>query len=110
MDYGTEEEVQEALCRYIIEQEYNPSICDYIRSVKWIENDDGSADRNTIYSRKDGSKVMKKTTKYASVYDGKSRIERRVYKHERNGYFYCIINGYYWTIDYLRDRFAIRIY
>lgn len=39
MDYGTEEEVQEALCRYILEQDYNPDICSYIRSVKWLEND-----------------------------------------------------------------------
>lgn len=36
MDYGTEEEVQTALCEYIDRNEYNPLIKDYIRSVTWI--------------------------------------------------------------------------
>lgn len=29
-------EVQDALCRYVDEQDYNPAIKDYIRSVNWL--------------------------------------------------------------------------
>lgn len=36
MDARTNEQVQAALCKYILEQEYNPAICDYIRSVDWL--------------------------------------------------------------------------
>ena len=32
-------DVQEALCGYILQQDYNPEICDYVRSVNWIEDD-----------------------------------------------------------------------
>lgn len=39
MDYGTEEDVQNALCQYIDEQGYNPNIKDYIKSVTWISRD-----------------------------------------------------------------------
>ena len=39
MDYGTEKEVKEALCKFIVEQYYNPAICDYINSVNWLENE-----------------------------------------------------------------------
>lgn len=37
MDYGTEEDVKKALCEYVIKNEYNPKICDYINSVNWID-------------------------------------------------------------------------
>lgn len=36
MDYGTEEDVKSALCRYILDNEYNPEICSYIVSKNWI--------------------------------------------------------------------------
>lgn len=36
MDGGTNGDVQEALCGYILQQDYNPDICDYIRSVDWL--------------------------------------------------------------------------
>ena len=36
MDCGTEEDVKKALCEYVIHNEYNPAICDYINSVNWI--------------------------------------------------------------------------
>lgn len=36
MDYGTETDVQNALCGYILENGYNPEICEYIRSVNWL--------------------------------------------------------------------------
>lgn len=37
MDYGTEADVKNALCQYIIRNEYNLDICKYIHSVDWIE-------------------------------------------------------------------------
>ena len=36
MDYGTEEDVKKALCDYVIDNEYNPDICNYINSVNWL--------------------------------------------------------------------------
>lgn len=39
MDYGEEEDVKQALCNYVLRNEYNPKICDYIRSVKWLSDD-----------------------------------------------------------------------
>jgi len=36
LDGGTEENVKKALCDYVINNEYNPKICDYINSVKWL--------------------------------------------------------------------------
>lgn len=36
LDSGEEADVKAALCRYIKEQDYNPSICVYINSVKWL--------------------------------------------------------------------------
>lgn len=36
MDEGTEEDVKNALCQYIDENEYNPEIKKYINSVNWL--------------------------------------------------------------------------
>jgi hypothetical protein len=36
MDCGTEEDVKKALCDYVINNEYNPDICNYINSVNWL--------------------------------------------------------------------------
>lgn len=36
MDEGTEQIVKFSLCRYILENDYNPAICDYINSVNWL--------------------------------------------------------------------------
>lgn len=36
MDYGEEDDVKQALCNYIISNDYNPEICDYISSVNWL--------------------------------------------------------------------------
>ena len=36
MDSRKNADVQEALCKYILEQDYNSDICDYIRSVDWL--------------------------------------------------------------------------
>lgn len=35
MDNGTDGTVKAALCQYVIGNEYNPEICDYICSVRW---------------------------------------------------------------------------
>ena len=36
IDGGTNKDIQEALCRYIDENGYRPSIKRYVRSVEWI--------------------------------------------------------------------------
>lgn len=37
MDYGTESDVKNALCEYVMLNEYNPDLCEYIRAVNWID-------------------------------------------------------------------------
>ena len=37
MDYGSETDVKRELCKYIIKNEYNEKICDYINSVNWLD-------------------------------------------------------------------------
>lgn len=39
MDYGTNKDVQNALCKYIREQQYNPNICDYVKTQDWLQED-----------------------------------------------------------------------
>ena len=39
MDAGTEQDVVTALCNYIKEAGWNGQLCDYISSVKWLEDD-----------------------------------------------------------------------
>ena len=36
MDYGTEEDVRRALCEYILTNDYNPEICQYVNSRAWL--------------------------------------------------------------------------
>lgn len=36
MDSGTENDVKSALSAYIVENEYNPAIIEYINSVNWL--------------------------------------------------------------------------
>ena len=36
MDSGKNEDVQNELCRYVIENEYNPQICRFILDFNWI--------------------------------------------------------------------------
>ena len=42
MDGGTEADVKNELCRYITNNDYNPGICDFIKSVNWLESDQES--------------------------------------------------------------------
>ena len=37
MDSGTEEDVKRELCLYVINNEYNPELCEYINSRNWLE-------------------------------------------------------------------------
>ena len=39
MDEGDEEDVKRELRHYVIEQGYNPAICDYIDSVNWLNEE-----------------------------------------------------------------------
>lgn len=39
MDIKRNEQVQAALCKYIMEQGYNPEICDYINAQNWIDDE-----------------------------------------------------------------------
>lgn len=39
MDSGTEKDIQESLCDYIVKNDYNIEICEYIRSVKWLSGE-----------------------------------------------------------------------
>ena len=36
LESKTEQRVKHALCGYVLEQEYNPEICDYINAVSWL--------------------------------------------------------------------------
>lgn len=36
MDYGEEQDVKNALCDYVIHNQYNEDICKYIKSVDWL--------------------------------------------------------------------------
>jgi hypothetical protein len=36
MDGGTEEDVKRELCKYIINNEYNPDLCNYINERTWL--------------------------------------------------------------------------
>ena len=36
MDSGTDADVRRELCRYIVEQDYRLTICDYINAQRWI--------------------------------------------------------------------------
>lgn len=38
MDYGNESDVRRELCNYVVRNEYNPAICDYINSREWLKN------------------------------------------------------------------------
>lgn len=39
LDGGAEADVQRVLCEYIERNDYNPELCGYVRSVKWLEPD-----------------------------------------------------------------------
>lgn len=36
MDYGEEEDVRRELCKYIIDNDYNPEICEWVNAQNWL--------------------------------------------------------------------------
>lgn len=36
LEGGNEQDIKYELCKYVKDQEYNKSICDYIKSVNWL--------------------------------------------------------------------------
>lgn len=54
LDSGTEKDVKQALCNYVIENDYNKNICKYINSVNWLEGFEES--------KKSARKSMKEST------------------------------------------------
>lgn len=48
MDGGTETDVKRELCKYITNNGYNPLICDFIKSVSWLDSDVESFSRDFI--------------------------------------------------------------
>lgn len=37
MDYGEEEDVRREICKYIIDNDYNPEICAWVNARNWLE-------------------------------------------------------------------------
>lgn len=50
LDGGTEEDVKRELCDYIIHNNYNPKICNYINKVTWLEDEATSKELNESLS------------------------------------------------------------
>ena len=50
LDGGTEKDVRKALCDYIINNDYNPKICNYINKVTWLEDEATSKELNESLS------------------------------------------------------------
>lgn len=50
LDGGTEKDVRKALCDYIIRNDYNPKICNYINKVTWLEDEATSKELNESLS------------------------------------------------------------
>ena len=50
LDGGTEKDVKKALCDYIINNDYNPKICNYINKVTWLEDEATSKELNESLS------------------------------------------------------------
>jgi len=36
LDSGSDSDIKKELCKYILENDYNPDICNYINTIKWI--------------------------------------------------------------------------
>ena len=36
MDYGEEEDVRRELCKYILDNDYNPEICAWVNAQSWL--------------------------------------------------------------------------
>ena len=59
LDSGTEKDVKQALCDYIIENGYNKNICKYINSVNWLDDDYYESKKSAKKSLKEKVTVAK---------------------------------------------------
>ena len=55
------------------------------------------------------SAMMRKTPYMATIYDGHSHIERRVYE-DSDGYRYVRINGFYWDVDFELTHYDVSVW
>ena len=58
MESGNEQDVKRELCSYVINNGYNPEICNYINSVSWLTKPNSKYHANFTY--RDGTVGMKK--------------------------------------------------
>lgn len=67
MDYLEEEYVKKALCDYVINNEYNPKICEYINSVEWLVTEEIFKPYYTVIRYPKGQIVKNFLTKEEAV-------------------------------------------
>lgn len=51
LDYGTNSDVRARLCEYVLANEYNPEICNYINRVNWLEDEEPDERHKQLYER-----------------------------------------------------------
>lgn len=62
LDFGTNTDVQQALCSYIDDHNYNPDLKQYICSVNWIISDTSEHNYNDL----EHCKKMRKVCSYST--------------------------------------------
>ena len=77
LDGGTEKDVKKALCDYVIYNDYPKSICKYINSENWLDDD--------YYESKKSARKSMKEGKDSAFYDGIAK-EFHFSKDEKNRY------------------------
>lgn len=63
LDSGTEKDVKKALCDYVIYNDYPKSICKYINSENWLDDDYYESKKSVHKSLKESSKILAKNKK-----------------------------------------------
>lgn len=63
LDSGTEKDVKKALCDYVIYNDYPKSICKYINSENWLDDDFYESKKSVHKSLKESSKILAKNKK-----------------------------------------------
>lgn len=58
LDYGSNEDVQKAICDYIDRNEYNANIKRFVCAVDWLNNDYSDTDYSVLYPLCDTSGVI----------------------------------------------------
>ena len=81
LDGGTEKDVKKALCDYVIYNDYSKSICKYINSENWLDDD-------YYESKKSARKSMKESkVDFQSVID---KVLPKEYAKNKNAYRYAL--------------------